>query len=551
MIRRTSCAVFVVLLMLMAMPLALAKNNAHPDKPRVIFVPHDNRPISDEQTRAAVEEMGWDIVVPPDELLGGRSEVGDPEKVWAWLEAEAPTANIAVLSTDTLLYGSLVGSRTHEWTADEVNERVERLKTFKKENPYLKLYAFGSIMRTPRSAEASGGQEPSYYASYGSDIFRYTSLTDKNETEGLTRREQKEYEFLKKLIPSAAMDDWMDRRSKNFNASKGLIELEREGTFDYLALGRDDNAPYSQTHMESRKLAEAGADLGPARFQAMAGIDEFGLLMLTRAVNDWTRSVPFVFVQYNWGRGGNTVPAYSDEKIDESIKEHVTAAGGLLVKKPEKADFVLCVNTNPNGMTHEANDRANDGKPREGTKYFADLVQDYINAGQSVSIADIAYANGSDNALMAMLKSRGLLFKLRAYAGWNTATNSTGFVLSESMLADHMDLESCDKLLLQRYLDDWAYQANIRGIVARQLGWFRSTGTYSELGARKAAAEQRTTKLMQRFCEENLPPFDELQYLNVTFPWNRMFEARFGMEKPFDYAEYKAQLLMKNKENEK
>ena len=219
-----------------------------------------------------------------------------------------------MVSSDTLLYGSLVGSRKHNYAPAEIEARLARFQAFKAQHPNLRLYAFGSIMRTPRSAEASGGEEPGYYANYGSDIFRFTALSDKQETDGLTRREKKEYTFLQKLIPEAALKDWLMRRNKNFQASERLIALTRAGVFNYLALGRDDNAPYSQTHMESRKLAVLGEDLGPSRFQAMAGIDEFAMMMLTRAVNDWTRTVPFVYVKYNWGRGGDTVPSYSDEK---------------------------------------------------------------------------------------------------------------------------------------------------------------------------------------------------------------------------------------------
>ncbi|MBQ4421935.1 MAG: DUF4127 family protein, partial [Schwartzia sp.] len=507
-------------------------------KGRILFVPHDNRPISDEQTADVIRKMGWEIEVPPDDILGSRGVLGNPEKVWDWLEDNAKHADIAVLSSDTLLYGSLVGSRKHNYKESEIRERVARFSSFKKSHPKMKLYVWGSIMRTPRSAEASGGEEPSYYASYGSDIFRYTALTDKQETEGLTRREKKEYEFLTRLIPEKAMEDWMARRNKNFAASRAMIGLARSKTFDYFALGRDDNAPYSQTHMESRKLVEAGKDLPPTQFQARAGIDEFALLMLTRAVNDWTKSVPFVYVKYNWGRGGETVPAYSDEKISDSIKGHVLAAGGMLVSSPKNADFTLLVNTNPNGRTGEANDRKNDGRPREGTKYFADLVQESVESGKATCVADIAYANGSDNALMEALKQRGLLYKLRAYSGWNTPTNSTGFVLGLGMLAEKMTPDAMDELLTTRYIDDWGYQANIRAIVARQLGWFRAAGAYSSLDEKKRAAEMRATQFMRRFVEENLPPIPDMQYVEVHFPWNRMFEARYSIEPPFDLKAY-------------
>lgn len=500
-------------------------------KERVLFIPHDNRPISDEQTADTLRKMGWEIIVPPDDILGGRDVLGQPEIVWEWLEENAGKANAAVISSDTMLYGSLVGSRKHNYTDNQILERVNRFSEFKAKHPQISLYVFGSIMRTPRSGDASGSMEPGYYASYGSDIFRYTALTDKDETEGLNRREKKEYAFLDRLIPKAAMADWLSRRNKNFRASRALIDLARQNTLEYLVLGRDDNAPYSQTHMESRKLAEYGADLGDTRFQAMAGIDEFGMLMLTRAVNNITNTVPFVYVRYNWGRGPDTIPAYSDEPISASVRDHTVAAGGILVSTPKNADLVLVVNTNPNGKTLESNDPINRGKLREGTAYCADIVSEYIAAGYPVGVADIAYANGADNAFMELLKNRGLLFKLRAYAGWNTATNSTGFVLSQGMLSDRMTDDVRDQLLLMRYLDDWAYQANVRPVMGRQLGWLRGSGAYSVLDAKREAVEVRTTSLMRRFAEENLPPFDELNNLEVTFPWNRMFEARFDLEK--------------------
>ena len=37
---------------------------------------------------------------------------------------------------------------------------------------------------------------------------------------------------------------------------------------------------------------------------------------------------------------------------------------------------------------------------------------------------------------------------------------------------------------------------------------------------------------------ENLPPMEDMQYLEVHFPWNRMFEARFAIEPPFNFKAY-------------
>ena len=522
---RTLC---IAMLALFLVPQAVDAAKREPITDKIVFVPHDSRPISSKQTADVVQRVGYEIVVPPTELLGNREDWGHPDELWTWLEESLarPGVKAAVISSDAVIYGSLVGSRKHSFTRAQVLERAARFDALQKAYPKMPLYVFGSIMRTPRSGEASGHEEPEYYRRYGADIFRYTLLRDKEEVEGLTRRERKEYDFLGRLIPKEALADWMGRREKNYAVNEYLIDLmRRRGTFRYLTLGRDDNAPFSQTHMESRHLTEAGADLGKTRFQTMAGIDEIALLMLTRAVNEQRHEIPFVYPRYNWGRGAETVPAYSDEKISTSISDAVLAAGGMVVRAPEKADVVLTVNTNPDGRTYEANAVLNDGTPREGTMYFADLVADYVAKGYPVAIADIAFANGADNALMAELQRRGLLYKIQAYAGWNTPTNSSGFALGEGMLVRHMDGDSVDHLLTTRYLDDWAYQANVRNTIARQLTWLRGDGFYGSLGTKMDAVSMRSSRMMNRFIEENLPPIAEVNTVTVTFPWNRMFES--------------------------
>ena len=424
-----------------------------------------------------------------------------------------------------MLYGSLVGSRKHGYQEKKILERAARFQKLHKKFPKLPLYVFSSIMRTPRTSEASGHEDADYYASYGTDIFRYTLLRDKQEVESISYREKKEYAFLEKLIPREYLEDWMERREKNVKANQSLISLAKKNTFQYFLLGRDDNAPYSQTHMESRHLAKYSEGLEPTRYQSMAGVDEIGMLLLARAINTIQRTSPQVYVRYNWGRGSATIPAYSDEPIGQSIHSAIITAGGTHVDRPEGADLVLAVNTDPNGKTYEASDWLNVGGDRNGTKYFADIVAEYVGKGYPVGVADVAFANGSDNALMDQLKNRGLLMKLRAYAGWNTPTNSAGFAIGEGMLAAYMGKDSIERLLITRYLDDWAYQANIRGTVARHLTWLQGDGIYGSLDSKRESVMNRCTYLLSQFTRRNLPPLKDLEELEVTFPWNRMFET--------------------------
>ena len=502
-----------------------AKKKFTPEK--ILYIPHDNRPIVDEQTIAVIEKVGYEVITPPEEFLGNRENFGEPDKLWLWLEENTKKdIKAVVISSDAMLYGSLVASRKHNFDKQVILDRAELFREFRKEHKKLPIYVFGSIMRTPRSAEASGYEEPDYYRNYGANIFRYTALEDKREVEGLTKIEEKEIDFLQRLIPKKALGDWKDRHEKNFAANEKLIDLAKEKNFDCLLLGRDDNAPYSQTHMESRHLKNYANGIDKSKFQTIAGIDEVGLLLLTRAVNDKTKNSPSVFVKYNWGRGAETVPTYSDEPIGDSITAEIIAIGGQQVNEVRRADIILTENTNPNGETHEATSGLNESKSTQNTKYFVDTVQEYLSANKPVAIADISFSNGSDNALMELLKDRDMLFKLHAYAGWNTATNSTGFALATGILAKKMTYADKKNLLITRYLDDWAYQANIRRIVAGQLKWLRGDGFYESLNDKLYTASDESRNLMEHFVKNNLQAANIDENLKVEFPWNRMFETR-------------------------
>ena len=246
--------------------------------------------------------------------------------------------------------------------------------------------------------------------------------------------------------------------------------------------------------------------------------------------------IPFVNVQFNRGKGAKTVPAYSDERIGDSIRDEIIIAGALFVPNPERADFVLFVNIDPDGKTYELHNsipsqilsESQQDYFRHNAEYFSEQVRSAVKKKLPVGVADIISANGSDNFLMEQLRDKNLLFKLQAYGGWNTATNTSGFALGTGILAKKMNRKSIDRLLLRRYLDDWAYQANVRSQIADYLS-NRPDGhaIYLNLGEHEADIVERENKLMRDFAKKNLSyekPF------TVSNPWHRMFECRIDME---------------------
>lgn len=498
-------------------------------KKTILFVPHDNRPISFHQTVDNIRALGYNVITPPENLIGNRDDLGHPEELADWVLKNADKADYAVLSSDALVYGSLVASRKHNLTPLECLNRVENafLKLHQK-YPYLPVYVFSSIMRTPQTSAASS-EEPEYYRVYGTMIARYTALLDKQEKDGLTGKEEKELKNLKTQIPAKDLQDWMMRRAGNFAVNKYLLDLAKSKTISYLILGCDDNAEYSQTDRERRMLDKYASDVRGKDYQSVAGLDELGLILLTRAVNQMKGDIPFISVHYADGTGGDTVPAYSNEKISASVKTHIKMAGGIEVPTDKRADFVLLVNTDKYGKTYAANELNNTITPHENTASFVDMAGKYISQDKNVGIADIDFGNGSDNALMNMLWQRNYLGKLKAYAGWNTPTNSSGYTIGMGMLSSYADREETMKMIVPRYLDDWLYQANVRQQVANKMDSFSGKGNYGDTMTRTAQAQNYAAMIMNKAVKKyginKLSADYAWDKLQVKFPWHRLFEA--------------------------
>ena len=235
-------------------------------KGKIVFIPQDNRPVSDEMPADTISKLGYELIIPPEELLGNRENLGDSDKLWEWLETNTtifrkptkeekkknkskepvqafnPEIKAIVISSDSMIYGSLVGSRKHNIPENTLKKRTARFAQYKEKYPEAKLYVFASIMRTPSSGEHSGTEEPEYYRRYGLDIFRYTVLSDMADVQPLSSQEEKERAFLQDLIPKEYIKDWLGRREKNYNINKELLKLAKSNVFERLVLGRDDNA---------------------------------------------------------------------------------------------------------------------------------------------------------------------------------------------------------------------------------------------------------------------------------------------------------------------
>lgn len=501
---------------------------AKDEKKVILYVPQDDRPISSDQTAQVIRSMGYTVEMPPKDLLGDRDKAGRPEEINRWLVENGGKDKVAVISSDAMIYGSLVASRKHHIPKDLLLRRVKNIEKLHDTHPKMPIYVFSSIMRTPKDGASSGTEEPEYYVKYGQAIANYTKI-DNADTSGLNESYQV---TLREGVPEAALKDWLSRRRTNLEVNKQLINLVKNNDVVYMATGKDDNSKLSQTHRESNELREYANSLGLKnnRFQVLTGLDEVGLLVLTRAVNELENYKPYVYIKYASGYGGATVPTYSDESIDDTLTSQITAIGGIRTYDLKKADLVMFINTNRSGWTYDANTPVNTLQPRYNTMDFVEDIESFVNAGYHVAVGDIAFANGADNALMKQLQDRDLLDKLYGYAGWNTATNSTGFALGMGIVGNQISQDKRNELLLTRYLDDWVYQANVRQSVNSYLNLLPGSGDYLTIGdTKRPYIEEYGTKLMRSFVSDNLNLFNEAVNVSITMPWNRIFEANFDV----------------------
>lgn len=494
---------------------------------KLLFVPLDNRPVSLEYTVDSFRKAGVTVETPPLALLSSDRQSGDPNKLLQWLDAHATGADGAVVSTDSLIYGGLVPSRTHELSEAQLQQRTDALLAFKKKHPGVPLYGFATIMRSPKWSSAPA--EPSYYAQYGPKLFQWGALRDRDRLGLLKKKEKKELQQLEAEIPAEVRQDLLDRRWKNLTVLRQLADGLGQGSLDYLLLGRDDSAPYSEAHRDAAVLLEGVDKAYGYKLRSFSGADELGMTLLNRALNKARGETPLVYAYYNEGKGPDTVASYEDSPIRTSYRQHVLAAGGYPARFDKRADLVLGIYTPFTGVTVGADTAANTDTLDEPGQRFLQRTRDYVLQGANTGVADVAFGNGGSKALVKGLftsytDEKGPLgYQLGSYAGWNTASNSLGYALGQGMLQPYLTDADRQDLLTVRYLDDWAYQSQVRQEVRKELIWPKQWTDGKLTDDQTKQAEQLVTEKMKATAEPVLgKKVDQYEY---RLPWHRTFEV--------------------------
>lgn len=500
----------------------------------IIYIPLDERPVNRIFPQILAEATpGIVLRTPPAELLGTKKRPANLGALWEWLEKELPGADKLLCSLDMLFYGGIAPSRIHQLSREEAASQLERLEQLKVRSPNIEVFAFSLIMRVP--ANNSSDEEPDYYRHYGQLIFRWGWLRDQLSRGQGGSKEREELTEVMAAIPAEVQCDYLQRRELNHFVNSEAIKLVERDIIDFLVIPLDDCAEYGFSAAEQRKLLRQVEQTGlQQRIHVYPGADEVGSTLLCRICTLTKGTKPRIFVRYSSVMGSHIIPRYEDRPLGESIKSQITVCGGIMVDNSLEADVILMVNSPT--LNHGAMQEASRAVLDKDTSYysfrnlreFVESIAYYLSMGQRVALADVAFGNGADHELMQMLARGDHLSALYSYAAWNTPGNTIGTVLAHSLLRfqNQDTVGQLCKFVLDRYLEDWGYQALVRSSLtpyAEELG-----ASYFDLKDKQPLIQEAALDMLRKFALTHLGAFKDLYTVeSLHFPWNRLFEIGF------------------------
>ena len=482
---------------------------------RIAFLPLDGRPITRDAFLALAAIAGWDAVTPPREMLGLLKTPADVETLWDWVAGPGTEADLLLASAEMMIYGGLVPSRIGHEPLDRCLDLARRFAVARRTVPHRRVFLSASNMRLPAAADAT--EEPEYWADYGPQIFAYSFHLDRYEQTG-DPSSRAAAAAAQAAVPAAVLADVRARRARNLTVLLTLVDLSAQGVLDALLIGQDDAAEFGLTRRDLRAVEEAVRSGGASSGAWVTyGTDELAARLLARAYLADRGITPGVRVVYSYPPNSGAIPRYEGQALDLTVTSHIVTAGCRLSET--RPDVTLFVHNFPGTQEEAPHQRPYD--PAELAPFCEALeAASHLPSG----LADVRYSNGADRTLVDRLLAVPQAYGLQAYGGWNTMSNTLGMALTQTLLPPG---PASRAFTIARFLDDWAYQADIRQRLVRDVLPRYPGASPQNLGeAARACAEAAKVWLEREF----VPPLERcfgsrIVIGRVGFPWERLFNA--------------------------
>ena len=490
----------------------------------IVALPVDGRPAVRSQVQSMVACAGWQLRVPEVEALGHFRSPADRNALAQWLLREGAAADGFVLSLDMLVYGGLVPSRFVPDTLQELLHRLAVVEQIKARWPSKPVFAFAATMRLSNNNVAD--EEKPYWAQHGEQIWAWSFHGDRAAVTG-DPASAALAQHAHDALPLAVRDDYFATRRRNFEVTRHALRLVQRGTLDRLVLPQDDTAEWGLNIAERRALqAETAAQGLQGRVAIYPGADEVMHTLCARLVAQQEAWPPLrvALAPSDPQHIAGLRALYEDRPVLQSVACQVQAVGAALrgegASADASADMLLALHTQGTTQGDWALQRALPQAVPVPAAWFARLRQ-WQEAGKPLLLADLAYANGGDPALLSHLG--GALPMPQAYAGWNTAGNSLGSLLAQAVLSQGRFTEpAAREARALRLLEDGVYQAHLRQVLRDRID--ESRATPDEL---LAAARDTVVAPANAWAAERGLGF---RVKDIALPWGRSFEIDLRLE---------------------
>lgn len=488
---------------------------------KLIYIPVDERPCNYDYIVNNFSNLDdIKLVTPSKDILGYKKTPADITKVFNFINENVDNESVLVVSFDMFNYGGLCPSRLHHLKYEDIIQRVNRIKELKEQYPELKIYAFSSVMRNPKYS--SNDEEPDYYEHFGREIHRRSYLNDKKQ---FVELESSEIEELSKIsIPEIVLADYEGRRETNTKVNLHLMELLNNQYIDLMVIPQDDSAPYGYTRLDQLKLKEKLVD--GANVHIYPGLDEVGIALVSKAIQDIRGEKPRVSIKYSTEKGSNIIPNYEDRPMQQTLDLHLNLFESQFV---EDSEFVVCVNSAIESTKESWETEFNNGEVQLHHIEFVDDIERLLSEGKKIILVDSSYTNGSDRALVSLMDERGLFNKIESYMGWNTNANSLGTALATGFV--NRDDKTKLTNIAYHLIEDYVYQSKVRMEINNNFLPTLEGANYFTLKQWANAVISKEMELLEveinklKFFENNI-----ISKMDLYHPWNRMFEIGIRLE---------------------
>ena len=488
-------------------------------RPRIALLPLDDRPVNVRLPGDVAAVAGVTLDVPPVEVLPTYRAAGDTAALGSWLleRATDPATVHVVVSVDMLLYGGLIASRTSTDTTRDVLERLDVLREVRRRRPELPISAVSLVTRASNSYSAA--EEPEYWTTHGKEIHALGGDAHRllAETDVLPLSELTD-------VPAEIVSDYSARRLRNHIVNLSTLALVEDETLDFLAITADDTAPFAAGSAEQVWLRHWMRMLPSGRNVLMyPGADEVGAALVARALAANADVTASFSVACADAEGMTRIPPYENMSLAASASRQIRAAGAVEVAADGDVTLVLHA---PDPARHDMFRGRPDAVDEAAVSGTVALIQERLDAGELVALADVRYPNGADEALVRALAEAGVLGRLEAFGGWNTAGNTLGSVVAVAAAAvvgratGSFDHRAARIALLTRLLDDFAYQA----VVRTDAGPGLFPDIYPMADDEQVTTAERVIRDELSALMDTMLPADDVRIEELTLPWRRSFE---------------------------